>query len=432
MKACNVSRIVSAGLCCSCGLCESVCPIGGISFEMRSGSWVPSVNQCCNCGRCLGVCPGGSVHWDQGDTAYDQLKGPALNTYSAWSTNEAVFCGSTSGGVATQLIRCLLAAGAYDVAFLVGEAAPGRILYAEPFGSEDDLSVTQKSKYLQVSHARTLRWMADHPLKRVIIVAVPCAVRGIESAISLLGLKRENYLLIGLFCDKTMQYEVLNYLVSLSGGRPVEAVDFRNKEISGWPGDVGIRLTDGTYLSLPKERRMEVKEYFCPERCLYCLDKLNVCADISLGDDYTDSPGNREGANSVIIRTEAGARAWAIAKDELVFVISSLEDVALSQRVDNRFTNYAYARMKETELGISEINEGFDYDINKGLLIHWEKAKKYRSALRYAAIGADYAENPGRLNAALKKKKSLLGRIGAYLGARLYRLLSCEGRVMSE
>ena len=157
-----------------------------------------------------------------------------------------------------------------------------------------------------------------------------------------------------------------------------------------------------------------------------------MCADISLGDDYTDSPGNREGANSAIIRTEAGTRAWAIAKDGLEFVNSSLDDVALSQRVDNRFTNYAYARMKEAELGISEINEGFDYDVNKGFLIRWGNAKKYRSALRCITIGADYAENPGLLNAALKMKKSLAGRISAFLAAHIYSLFSEEGRFSSK
>ena len=420
MEARNVSQVVSSGLCCSCGLCESVCPIGGVSFEMKSGFLVPHVNKCCGCGRCLEVCPGKSVHWNQADTAYDQLKGPALDTYSAWSKNEAVFRGSTSGGVATQLVRSLLVAGVYDVAFLVGEAAPGRILYAEPFGPRDDLSITQKSKYLQVSHARTLSWMADHPLERAVIVAVPCAVRGILKGISLLGLNRENYLLIGLFCDKTMQYGVLDYLASLGDGGSVNAVDFRNKEISGWPGDVVMRLADGTYCSLPKERRMEVKEYFCPERCLYCLDKLNVCADISLGDDYTETSGNREGANSAIIRTEAGARAWTIAKDDLEFVSGSLDSVALSQKVDKRMTNHAFARMKEAECGTSEINEGFLPIFSKGFLIRWGNVKKYRSALRCIAIGADYAKNPSLLNTALKKKRSLAGRIGTFLAAHIY------------
>lgn len=422
----NVTQVVSVGLCCSCGLCEPVCPVGGIAFEMSpAGSWIPRVSTCCGCGRCLSVCPGRGASWSRETSARDQVVGRSLASYSARSLDDAVFRNSTSGGVATQLVKDLLSSRLYDVAFLVGEAVPGRVLHAEPHHSVDGLVVTQKSKYLQVSYAGTLRWMMDNPRGRAIIVAVPCAVRGLLNAIDLLGLDRGNYLLVGLFCDKTMQYHVLGYLSSLGAGS-VEAVDFRNKEISGWPGDVGLRTRDDGYVTLPKERRMEVKDYFCPERCLYCLDKLNALADISLGDDYTGSPCDDRGANSVIVRTSAGLEAWRTVEGDLLSVESPLDAIARSQRADKRIENLAYSRLKEEAPGVACINKGLDSspDARGGFLARWDMKRRYRAALRRISIGGRYAECPELLGAELKRRRSLPGRIALALDAAVHVLLS--------
>ncbi len=55
---------------------------------------------------------------------------------------------------------------------------------------------------------------------------------------------------------------------------------------------------------------MRVKEIFQLKRCIYCCDKLNQFADISLGDDYVNHKGSMQvnGRNLVVLRTQEGKR----------------------------------------------------------------------------------------------------------------------------
>lgn len=56
----NISSVVEDGLCCGCGVCSLVCPVGCISMtEDACGFIVPTVDQsaCVHCGRCWGACP---------------------------------------------------------------------------------------------------------------------------------------------------------------------------------------------------------------------------------------------------------------------------------------------------------------------------------------------------------------------------------------
>lgn len=417
----SVSGVPTSGLCCSCGLCEAVCPVGGVGLVERDGSWVPEVRRCVGCGRCLRVCPGAGASWDTGSPIAAQLEGPCLEAASAWSADPGTHRGSVSGGVATQLVSTLLRGGAYDVAYLAGPAVPGRRLDSAPYRAGDDLSGTQGSKYVQVCHSAALARMARHPGERAVVVAVPCVVRGLSSAMGELGLDRDNYLLIGLFCDKTMRYGVLDRLASLGSGGPVSRVDFRSKEPSGWPGDVVLRHPGGLSEALPRERRMEVKELFCPERCLYCLDKLNVTADISLGDDYTGDGANPAGANSVAVRTERGLRAWRLCAGGVASVPSTMERIASSQGLGARLENLAFDRAAADRSGRPPVNRGIDPDDGPGPS---ESARAELDArLAAAALGGSYADDPTALEAEVRRRRGPLPKRLARAARRLARRL---------
>ena len=412
----NVAEVADTGLCCSCGLCETVCPMGSVSLVERGGSWIPEVRDCCGCGRCLRVCPGAVERWDETRSTEEQMKGSCLKAATAWSNNESVFSNAVSGGVATQLVYSLLEAGAYDAAFLAGEAMPGKRLDALLCRAGDELSKTQKSKYVQVSHAGTLRYMRDHPDERLIVVGVACAVRGLLNAIELYGLGRDNYLFVGLFCDKTMRYGVLDRLASLGSGE-VSFIDFRNKEPSGWPGDVVLHWKDGSKEVLPRERRMEVKELFCPERCLYCLDKLNVKSDISLGDNYTGDGANTNGANSVIVRTERGMNAWKRCATLISEVPSSLEMIAESQKLESRVENLAFSEIKRQRSGCSAINKGLEHE---GVTLNRGVVRKYDRLVAEGRLGLHYEKDPKAIEreVALRRPsllKRMFGRVKSLL-----------------
>lgn len=103
-------------------------------------------------------------------------------------------------------------------------------------------------------------------------------------------------------------------------------------------------------VKLSNTERMKVKDYFQPERCMYCLDKLNMFADISVGDNYTSKDSDSKGSNSVVIRTEQAEMIWEKYKHSFEYEISSEEAVKNSQHLKNRMNNYKYAVIKEDSI----------------------------------------------------------------------------------
>lgn len=155
-----------------------------------------------------------------------------------------------------------------------------------------------------------------------------------------------NYLLIGLFCDKTMNYNVWRYFnhkrSSISG--KLENLYFRSKDECGWPGNMKLQFEKKT-LFLGKEARLAVKDIFCNRRCLYCTDKLNIDADISLGDNYTGLYVNNMGSSNIIIRTEYGETAFNTIKEDCVLQTVDIKYVSKSQGIEKKIENQYFLNL---------------------------------------------------------------------------------------
>ena len=52
---------ISKNKCVGCGICESKCPVGGISVDIKKGIAVIDQNKCTNCGLCLQNCPQNAI-----------------------------------------------------------------------------------------------------------------------------------------------------------------------------------------------------------------------------------------------------------------------------------------------------------------------------------------------------------------------------------
>ena len=85
---------------------------------------------------------------------------------------------------------------------------------------------------------------------------------------------------------------------------------FRDKSAGGYPGSVRVTNRRGETRVIPASERLRIKGWFTPARCYMCFDKLNVFADITVGDPWGIPEADHEhGESIVVVRTEVGAGA---------------------------------------------------------------------------------------------------------------------------
>lgn len=410
MERNTVKKTVQADLCCGCGICKAICPKECISWDKKNGLYVPNINEqrCVNCGLCTSVCSGLGHRYEAKETAKETVTGTVLASYNAWSQDAELRHISASGGVVSTMIRELIETGAYDGAFCLDsynyhEQMKTRLYTAEEVKDSWNQSNTPKSRYLPVSHENAVAYMKEHRKARLILVGTSCALRGLQAAVQKLNLDRQQYLFIGLFCDKVFNYNVLSYWQDkYCGGNALTELHFKNKESGGWPGDMKFFSEGQEAFYVPSEDRVKAKDYFVPERCLYCVDKLNVCADISLGDNYTGKDDSKLGSNSVIIRTQAGANAWTAAKSELEICDIGIEDIQRVQAVDRRLDNLYFGDLKAAQTDKP-------FDLNHGVPREKETVsftRVWKANLQKLKSGAVYDRNP----AVLRKQIIRAGR----------------------
>lgn len=305
---------------------------------------------------CVSVCPG-LGHAYESREAVSAVTGTVLACFNAWSRDAHLRHISASGGVVSTMVESLLLERLYDSVFCLDTYDYREQLTTERYTAEDYLSnrddtTIPKSRYLPVSHEKAIRYMKANRDERIIVIATSCALRGITAAIQKLNLSRENYLLIGLFCDKVFNYNVVSYLQDLfCHGKTLTALHFKNKESGGWPGDMKLFPEGKGSLYVSIYERGKVKDYFMPERCLYCVDKLNVLADISLGDNYTGIHASELGSNSVILRTPRGQVAWNAVREGIEAHPVDIEAIQKAQYLEGRLNNLYFGDLKVAQLG---------------------------------------------------------------------------------
>ncbi len=387
------------GLCCSCGICAGACPKSCIRYERSQGIFLPVIDesQCVGCGLCLKVCPGIQIDYrcdGSSISAKDATRGPVLNAYVTWSKDAGLRHRGASGGTVMTMVRELLRQGAYDGAFCVATYQYDEQVKTELVEPDTELERCSKSRYLPVSHEIAVRFIRQNPTKRLILVGTSCAISGLCKTIEQFRLNRENYLLIGLFCERLFQYNIFNYFANRPEckGRKLTELHFKNKESGGWPGNPKLMFADGSSIYLDAADRTAMKDFFQPERCMYCIDKLNVFADISCGDNYTQENDSPLGANSTIVRTQRGQDAFRLIENTLEIRDSSIEAIEKAQVTDVRGQNCLRQKAVEYQVNIGLLTDGLQPPAENGLPERLQ-------------IGADYLENPRVLSAYLQKKK---------------------------
>ena len=405
---CNtVQYTVRNNLCCGCGVCKGVCPQGCITWIRKDGLYLPHIDEsrCVSCGLCASVCPGFGHTYHTNETAEQTVTGPVLACCNAWSKDAAMRHVSASGGVVSTMIRTLLMSGQYDGAFCLDsydyrQQLKTRLYTAEEVAACWDQSCAPKSRYLPVSHENAVAYIKEHRSSRLIFVGTSCAIRGLQAAVSKLRLNREQYLFVGLFCDKVFNYNVLSYFEdTYASGAALEALHFKNKESGGWPGDMKFFPANTQPFYVPLSERAKAKAYFMPERCLYCVDKLNVCADISLGDNYTGKDDSPLGSNSVIVRTAKGMSAWQAVTDGLEICNITIAEIQKAQYLQGRLNNLYFGDIKAAKTeGRPELNQGIPREFDFA-----EYLPAWSACVSRLKSGAIYSTSPDVLHKQMQK-----------------------------
>lgn len=415
-----VEDIVKENLCVSCGICSAVCPKDCIAYELENGLYKPIIDEkkCITCGACYKVCPGKGYDYPQ-YYKKRQLKEP--EDYFVGNVeyglrvivkDDKSLLNSSSGGFVTNAVKHLLQNDSYKSAFLVGTDSFEKWVQTERFTTEDDLQKTAKSRYIAVSQKNTVEYMKKHPDEKIILVGTGCFVRAVLNIIEKYHLKRENYLIIGLFCNYTLTYKVYDYFKQHSGfGELTDGMYFRKKELhqNVYKDRVVIKSKEGKEISMPRQERRDVVEMFTAESCLYCLDKLNQFADISVGDDYTKEGSKKKaGCSSVLIRTQAGHLAWESVAALFDYEQVKVKDIVESQGIEERKKRAKYMTLKNSSVLLNPYGE---------VSVSGEDKKSYREKIRKQQIGCfgDYKKVRGEVERTYKKRNSRIRRIKFFL-----------------
>lgn len=287
--------------------------------ENYRGIYIPQVDnsKCNNCGLCLQICPGYHVDFKELNlTCFNQIPcqdmiGNVLSSYLAYPQDENIRAHGQSGGVVSSILIFALQNKIIDGA-VVTRMSRSNPLRPETFiaTSEEEIIEASKSIYCPVHTGTVINDILKRE-GRFAFVGISCQIQGIRNAEQINKQLREKIVFhIGIFCNKTLNFHFQHYILSKAGINidDVEKFTYRNKESSGWPGNIQIRLKNGRNVNIPKEWRTSTKPLFTPQRCYLCFDQLNQLADVSVGDPWLPVPPKdvNKGFSVVIIRSEMG------------------------------------------------------------------------------------------------------------------------------
>lgn len=411
----NVMKTKKLNLCLSCQICEAVCPKNCISMEYGLGQFLPKIDiNCIDCGLCLKICPG--MDLDPLNMGYEKeitdtkLAGNVIKSYTAYSKNLKIRPISTSGGLITTLIAGLIENKKFDAAFVLPfDYFKNEPVQLKAVNQIDEILSSAKSKYIPASAYKIIEELKKGNDSKYIIVGTPCLIRGVKNYLKNNKINYDNLLFLGLFCDRTLNYNIIKYYENKYSNSEEKIIkfEFRTKENNGWPGNSKICFDSGRELIVDRDVRVQLKKYFQLNRCLFCYDKLNQMADISFGDCYLKEKEDFNGKSSVIIRTKKGEEIFNEYSYLFEFEDEKIEDICKSQNLIGKKENIDNMKIFYNKC-IHNSEYLLDFDIHK--------AEKNLSKLqKYVHWGITYNVRKIKLHAIFSKIVNKLETVGKFV-----------------
>lgn len=346
MKNRQIKSVVDGMLCAECGTCAGVCPRGAIRMtESRGGQCLPVIDEsvCTDCGLCDRVCPQINVSESLAGWLADPCVGPVRDAFLCQAADPQARAAGQTAGCVRSLLAWLIESKTVDAAVcVVDEPAsplrPRAVLTRDPAVA----LASSRSKYCPVPVNSLLSELRKFD-GRVAWLGLGCHLQGLELCLQAEpNLRKKVAIRLGLFCAGIMSYRACDFLVrraALSAGH-IRRLDYKDKSLGGWPGDVAVESSDGRVVRVSKSDRLRIRDWFTPLHCHLCVDKLNVLSDVCFGDPWSVKAGKSVPA-AVLTRTDAGGEAIRLAGQagrlEVVACTAEQKEMMLAgQRVDRR------------------------------------------------------------------------------------------------
>ncbi len=330
-------ELASKSQCTGCTACVSICPCHCIQMQKDdAGFQFPEMieqSACIGCGACEQVC---LVLADEGFDG--ELSTVA---YAAFSKNNLLRMGSSSGGVFSELADAVLQSG--GLVYGAGYDAEGTVKHI-CVDNKMELWKLRGAKYSQSilgDSFQILKKQLDSG-RKVLFSGTPCQVAGLKSF-----LKRDydNLICVDFVChgvpspmvwEKYIKYRAQND----NGGVAASHINLRNKE-SGWSKysySVEFTYSDNKrYLcenSADPFMRFFVGDYILREACSDCHFKgYSRVSDITLGDfwgiwDVCPEMDDNKGTSLVLLHSQKGKQLFQSASDRMEVKEVSLEQAS--------------------------------------------------------------------------------------------------------
>ena len=311
----TVEEVIDNSLCTGCGTCAGVCSAGALAMTETPDGRLTPVKQpelCNSCNLCLQSCPQIKVPSALKAGWKDLCVGEIRDGFLATASEPGLLQRGQSGGVVTALLKWMLEAGRID-RVVVTRFDPLNPLVPRVEVTDDPeiLRQSQGSIYCPVAMNVAVQQVLESA-GRVAFVGLGCHMQGLARAMQAIPKLRDLVLVrIGLFCSGTMTFGGQDFLLHAKGLRRdhIRRFAYRDKTWRGWPGDVLIENIQGRTYNIPHAARRVAKIFYRPAYCHICIDKMNLLADLVVGDAYglcEDDMGLAE----VLVRTRAGEHIW--------------------------------------------------------------------------------------------------------------------------
>ena len=308
-------------LCALCGACAGLCP-----YHVPYRGRMVTLDDCTLAqGRCYAFCPRTPVDLDLlnqtvfGAPYPEGELGTAREVLMSRATDAALRSRAQYGGTVSSLASFALRTGLIDTAVLTGADSA-----MQPTGravrDEAGVLACAGSNFVASPTLETFNREAAGDARRIGVVATPCQTLALAKMRASPLENRNNIdklaLVIGLFCTWALRYD--DFARFLAERVPLDQIT--KVDIPPPPAGVFEVYTDSKRVAIP----IDQVRNFIRATCNFCPDMTAEFADVSVG-----AAEGVEGWNTLIVRSNAGAKLVEAARAEGVLETASLPEASL-------------------------------------------------------------------------------------------------------